>query len=804
VVQELRFAFRQLTRRPSWSIAIVLVLALGIGANAAMFSGFEAWVLRPLDFPDPERLVQIEESQPKLGRGGIPVSPQNYGNWREQQVSFDSLGAIRRHRYNLADEGEPVRVEGAYVSASLFPMLGKAPVLGRGFTAEDDSPGRPAPVALISDRLWRERFDASPDAIGTLIRLDGRVHQIVGVMEPRFRFPAWAEVWTPFGLDLRADDRANRWISVYARLSADASLESAQRDLEAISARLEAEHPQANRGFAAKVVPLRKVWVPEVIETALVASLGAALFVLLVICANVASLILARASARSRETAMRAALGASRARLARQSLAEGVLLALPAGLLGSLLGFLSTRSMLAYIPVEPPYLFEIRFSPELGLYTLAVSLLAGLACGLTSVIRSSGAHLHEALKSGERETGGGLLGRRARSTLVLAEIALSTSLAAAALLMVRSFLALQAVDPGFESQDVLTTELSIAGQDFERPVDRMRLAERVVTALAQTPGVEIAAAASRAPASLSNEIWEVLAEGSDLDETEAVQTTVQGIVGPYFETLGIRLRSGRDFTETEMREGGKVVVVSEGLAQALWGTTDAVGRRLRGARSPISEGYLVVGVVGNVDIGRDMVDSSLPAIQLYQPYAEAPLDALAVVVKGRGDIARISASLRDTVRGAAPGIPISEILTMDEAIFRLNWVSRFFSRQLLSYAVLAVLITLVGSYGLTADSVVRRTRELAIRLALGASQKGLVRLVLKEAVVLAAAGVVSGLLLALVLGQLVSRMFVTVSARDPLTLSLVTATLFGVTLLASYLPARRAMRMDPTAALRSE
>ncbi|HEY7817554.1 MAG TPA: ABC transporter permease, partial [Vicinamibacteria bacterium] len=625
MVQELRFAFRQLTRRPSWSIAIVLVLALGIGANAAMFSGFEAWVLRPLDFPDPERLVQIEESQPKLGRGGIPVSPQNYGNWREQQVSFDSLGAIRRHRYNLADEGEPVRVEGAYVSASLFPMLGKAPVLGRGFTAEDDSPGRPAPVALISDRLWRERFDASPDAIGTLIRLDGRVHQIVGVMEPRFRFPAWAEVWTPFGLDLRADDRANRWISVYARLSADASLESAQRDLEAISARLEAEHPQANRGFAAKVVPLRKVWVPEVIETALVASLGAALFVLLVICANVASLILARASARSRETAMRAALGASRARLARQSLAEGVLLALPAGLLGSLLGFLSTRSMLAYIPVEPPYLFEIRFSPELGLYTLAVSLLAGLACGLTSVIRSSGAHLHEALKSGERETGGGLLGRRARSTLVLAEIALSTSLAAAALLMVRSFLALQAVDPGFESQDVLTTELSIAGQDFERPVDRMRLAERVVTALAQTPGVEIAAAASRAPASLSNEIWEVLAEGSDLDETEAVQTTVQGIVGPYFETLGIRLRSGRDFTETEMREGGKVVVVSEGLAQALWGTTDAVGRRLRGARSPISEGYLVVGVVGNVDIGRDMVDSSLPAIQLYQPYAEAPL-----------------------------------------------------------------------------------------------------------------------------------------------------------------------------------
>jgi putative ABC transport system permease protein len=804
VLQELRFGFRQLARRPSWSLAIVLVLALGIGANAAMFSGFEAWVLRPLDFPDPERLVQIEEFQSKLGLGGTVVSAHNYGDWRERQTSFESLGAVYRHRYNLADDGEPVRLDGARITASLFPMLGKEPVLGRGFAAEDDSPGNPAPVALISNKLWRERFDGSSSALGKLIRLDGRVHEIVGVMEPGFRFPEWAEVWTPLGLDVRGGDRANRWLSVYARLSAEASLESARRGLESISARLEAEYPQANRGFAAQALPLREVWVPDVVETALAASLGAALFVLLVICANVASLMLARATARSRETAVRAALGASRARLARQSLAEGVLLALPAGLLGSLLGFLSVRSMLAYVPVEPPYLFAMRFSPELGLYTLLVSLLAGLACGLTSVARSSGANLHERLKSGERESGGGLLGKRARSALVLAEIALSTSLAAAALLMVRSFLALQAVEPGFESARLLTTELSIAGQDFERPVERVRLAERVVSALAQIPGIEIAAAASRLPASRSNEIWEVLAEGSELDETEAVATTVHGVSGPYFEALRIPITSGRSFTGTELREGGKVVVVNEGLARALWGTTDALGRRLRGARSETTEGYLVVGVARDVDIGRDMVDSSLPKVQLYQPYAEAPLDALAVVVKASGDPASLSTSLREAVRRAAPGIPISEILTMEEAIFRVRWVSSFFSRQLLSYAVLAVLITLVGSYGLAADSVARRTRELAIRLALGASQKGLLALVLKEAVMLAAVGVASGLLLALVLGQLVSRMFVTVSARDPLTLGLVTAALFGVTLLASYLPARRAMGMDPTAALRSE
>jgi predicted permease len=804
VLQDFRLGLRGLTRRPSGSLAIVFVLALGIGANAAMFSGFEAWVLRPLDFPEPERLVQIEEVQPRLGRDGIAVSPQNYGDWRERQATLESLGALHRHRYNLADEGEPVRLDGARISATLFPLLGKAPIRGRAFTDEDDLPGRPAAVALVSERLWRERFEGAPDVIGRTIRLDGRIHEIVGVMEPSFRFPEWAEVWTPLGLDVQAGERFHRWINVYARLAPGASIESARRDFESISAQLEAEYPEANRDFAAQLLPLRRAFVPEVIDTALAASLGAALFVLLVICANVASLMLARASARSRETAVRAALGASRSRLARQSLAEGILLALPAGALGALFGFLGLRSMLSYVPVEPPYLFEMSFSPEVGFYTLAVSLIAGIACGLASVLRSSGARLHEALKSGGRETGGGgLLRARARSALVLAEVALSTSLTAAALLMVRSFLALQAADPGFDPTGVLTAELSIAGEGLEKPSERVKLAERVVSALGEMAGVEMASAASRLPASQSNEMWEVVAEGSELEASEAVATTIQGIVGPYFETLGIRLVEGRSFTDTELREGGKVVVVSEGLARALFGTTDATGRRLVSARGKIGGAHLVVGVAADVDIGRDMVDSSLPRVQLYHPYAEAPLDALAVLVKGSGD-ARLSAPLRDAVRRAAPGIPISEVLTMEEAVFRVRWVSRFFSRQLFSYAVLAILITVVGLYGLTADSVVRRTRELAIRFALGASERRLVALVLREAALLGAAGVSLGLLLALVLGQLVSRMFVTVSPRDPLTLGVVSITLLAVTMLAGFLPARRAMRMDPTTALRTE
>jgi putative ABC transport system permease protein len=803
MLQDFRLALRQLIRRPSWSLAIVLVLALGIGANAAMFSAFEAWVLRPLDFHEPDRLVQIEEAQPKLGRDGLAASAQNYGDWRERQATLENLGALHRHRYNLADEGEPVRLDGARISASLFPLLGKTPIRGRAFTEDDDLAGRPAAVALISERLWRERFEGAPEVLGRTIRLDGRVHEIVGVMEPGFRFPEWADVWTPLGLDVHAGDRSNRWVGVYARLAPGSTIESVRSDFDSISAQLEAEYPEANRDFAAQVVPLRRAFVPDVIEIALTASLVAAFFVLLVICANVASLMLAQASARSRETAVRAALGASRFRLARQSLAEGVLLAIPTSLLGALLGFLLLRFMISYAPVEPPYLFRMSFDPAGGLYTFLVSLVAGLACGLAAVVRSSGMRLHEALKSGGRETGGGLLGKRARSTLLFAEIALSTALAAAALLMVRSFLALQAIDPGFGSDGVLTVELSVAGEDLERPLERVMLAERVVAAFREIPGVEMACAASRLPASQSNEIWEVVAEGSGLEANEAVSTTIQGIVGPYFETLGIRLLEGRSFTDTEMREGGKVVVVGEGLARQLFGTTNVSGRRLVSARAKVSDAYLIVGVVADVDIGGDMVGSGLPRVQLYHPYAEAPLPALAVLVKGSGD-ARLSAALRDAVRRSAPGIPISEVLTMDEAVFRVRWVSRFFSRLLAGYALLATLITVVGLYGLTADSVVRRTRELAIRFALGASERRLVALVLKEAVLLGVTGVACGVFLALALGGLVSRMFVTVSPRDPLTLALVSVTLLAVTILAGFLPARRATRMDPTTALRTE
>jgi putative ABC transport system permease protein len=798
---DVRAGLRQIARRPTWALAIIVVLALGIGANTAMFSGFEAWVVRPLDFPEPERLVLLQEAQPKIGRERIAVSARNFGDWRERQRSFSAMGALQRHRYNLADTGEPIRLDGARVSSTLFALLGKRPILGRSFTQEEDRPGRASAVALISERLWRERFDGENGVVGRTIRLDGRVHEIVGVMEPGFRFPEWAEIWTPLGLDTSSGDRADRGLSVYARLAPGVSVASAQAELAAIATKLEAEYPQANRDFTARVLELHDAFVPSVIQVALTASLASSLFVLLVICANVASLMLAQASARSRETALRAALGASRWRLVRKSLVEGILLAIPAGALGACLGVLGVRSMLAYVPVEPPYLFSMSFRSSAGIYTFAVALVAGLLCGAAPVARTAGGRVYEALKSGGRASGPSSAAKRARGVLVAAEIALSTALVAAAALMVESFLALQAVDPGFDSRGVLTAELSLEGEGFE-PAGRAALAEHIVEALSGISGVEIASAVSTLPASQSNEVWELTAEGRDSDPGEAVLATAHSVEGRYFETLGVRLLAGRAFTDAEAREGGKVVVVSAGLARRLFGVDDVVGRRIGGARASEPTWYRIVGVVGDVDIGRDMVDADLPTVQIYQPYGEAPTSSLAAVVRAKGNVAHLSSSMRDAIRRSAPGVPVSEVLTMADAVFRVRWVSRFFARQLVTYSALAMLIAMVGLYALTVDSVTERTRELAIRHALGAARAHLIGLVLKDAAILGSVGVLVGLVLAFAFGRLASQMFVTVSS--PLLLATVGGVLFGVTILAAFLPAKRVSRLDPVSALRSE
>ncbi len=804
LIQDIRFGIRQFIKRPLWTLSIVLVLGIGTGANTAMFSGFEAWVLRPLDFPEPDRLVALHETEPKLGRFDNSVSPINFGDWAAEHRSFEELGAYRRYKFNLSDDSDPVRLDGARITSSLFPLLGKLPVLGRGFTEEDDRPNQPAPVALVSDNLWRTRFEGDANIIGRTVRLDGRVHEIIGVMEPGFKFPEWAEVWTPLGLDVMGGHRGNRWLSVVGRLRSDTTLESARQDMNGIAGRLEQLFPETNRDHGISVVTLRDDYLPDAVRVALWTSLAASLFVLLIICANVASLMLAQATARSRETAVRTALGAGRFRLVRQSLVEGVLLALPAGVLGIELGTLGIHEMLSYVPVDPPYLFTMDFSLVAGFYTLAVSILAGMTCGLAPVIRNSGFHLVEALKSGGERAGGASSGKRLRGLLVTGEIALSTALLIAALLMVKSFLALESVDRGYRTSDILTAELSLSNEGFDDAKQRVAQVERIADSLTALPNVDGVAVSSQLPTSRSNRVWGLVAQGLPYEPGENVEAMTQAIAGEYFDTLEIPLIAGRTFTPGEERQGGKVAIVSQGLSAKLWGNEDPIGRRVGLSSATEDEWFTVVGVVGDVDYGRDLVTGTMPEVQFYLPYGELATSSVSIVAGSSSPPSVVAPAMRRAFRASAPGVPISEILTMDDAIFRVRWVSRFFGRQLAIYAILATLIATLGLYGLTADSVSRRSRELAIRIALGAKRGDLIRMVIRESMMLGGLGIAAGVLMALGLTRFTSQMLMMVSTRDPAVFTIVAILLLAVSLVAGFLPARRASTLDPNSALRTE
>ena len=804
LLHDLRFALRQFRNRPLWTMAIVVVLALGIGANTAMFSGFDAWVLRPLDFEEPHRLVALHESQPRLGRLSVNIAPRNLGDWMDQAQGFEGLGVFTRHQFNFSDDQAPVRVDGARVSASLFPLLGKRPVVGRGFSQDEDQPAQPASVALISHQLWERRFDFDRAIIGRTIRLDGRTHEIVGVMEPGFKFPEWADVWTPLGLDVDAGDRRDRSVNVIARLDTGTGVEAAATQLQDVAARLARQYPESNEGWSANVTRLRDDFVPPVITTALTMSLVAGVLVLLVVCANVASLILAQASARTREVAVRAALGAGRWRLIRQSVTEGLVLALVAAVLGAWIAVLGVRWTLSWIPVDPPYLFAMGgLNPVGGLYTLGIALLAGLVCGLVPVMQSSGLSVVGILKSG-RATASGPKSARFGGTLVAVELALSTALLIGALLMVKSFVALQSAERGYRADSVLTAELNLSGDGFDERGERLAAVDRILTSLGRLDGTARVGVTTHLPAGGGHTVWGLVAQDQRYQPGEAVTATVHGVGGEYLTGLEIPVTDGRTFTESEMRDGGSVALVSQRLASQLWGGGQVVGRHLRDVRRASDAWVRVVGVVGDVDYGRDLTNiGTVPDAQLYLPYADHPASRIVATLASSRRPDELAGPARDALAAILPGVP-TEVVDLETALFRVQWMRRYFSNQMAIYAVLATAIAALGLYGLMSHSAGGRRHELAVRMALGASRSDVIQLIVRDAGRLAATGIVVGLALALALTGLGASLLHEVSARDPLVFGGVALLLTVVALVAAFLPARRASRVDPNAVLRAE
>ncbi len=806
LLQDLRYSLRVIRKHPVASAVIVATLALGIAANTAMWAGFDAWIVRPLPLEDPDTLVTLAETQPRLGAGRHPISPANLRDWQEQSRTLSEIAAYDRRMFNFYHRYEPQRVAGASVSAGLFPLLGVAPARGRHFLESEDRPGGPL-VAILSHHAWQIRFDGDPEIVGKTVRLDDRLHEIVAVMPPGFKFPEWAELWTPLALDPDELPRGERFLEAIGRLAPGATLETARAELGAIAERLAKLYPESNSGWGVSVLPVREEWVPPVIRVALLSSLGAAFFVLLIICANVANLMLAQATGRQRETALRAALGASRRRLVRQALTESTLLALAAGALGTALGGWGVRWMKSWAPIEPPYMFEFAVDGRALAYTLLVSLAAGLVCGLAPVVRSSGLDLAETLKSGGR-SGEGVRGSRMRDALVVLELAFCVLLVVGALLMVKSFLEEQRIDTGYRTRGVLTLRLSLTGEAYDDPRQRVAFLDRALDRLASLTGVETVGATSHLPASRSG--WETVrleAEGRPARPGEEPRTTRYAVSREYLETLDVSVTAGRPFTASEVLDGGEVAIVSESLAAHLWPGEDPLGRRLRTVGEEETGPWrTVVGIAGHVDPGHSMVDSGgRPRSQLYVPYGAEPAAMVTLALRSDADVASLAPAVRSELRRVDPGVPVSEVLPIERAIEKVQWVSRYFGRLFTLYAAIALLIAALGVYGITADSVSRRRREMGIRIALGARPGDLLRQVLvRHGLRLGVLGVAIGLVAALPLARFLSSMLYRVSASDPAVFAGVGLLLAAMAGLASYLPARQAARVDPIETLRFE
>jgi predicted permease len=798
--QDLRYSLRNLAKNPSFTLIALLTLALGIGANTAIFSVVNAVLLRPLPYANPDRLVVI------LHDGRNPASHGNFFDWKRDNHVFENMGAAEAWSPNLTGVDKPEELSGLHISSDILPTLGVQPLLGRTFVDEEDQTGKDHEV-ILSYQLWQQRFGADHGVLGQTMQLNGEPYTIVGVMPRGFRFaPFWAtkaELWSPLQLDPAQRDGYS--LRIFARLKTGVTLEQARAEMATISARLEAQFPGSNKNVV--VTPLKEKVVGD-IRPALLVLLGAVGFVLLIACANVAHMLLARASTRQREIAVRTALGASRARLLRQFLAESALLALAGGCLGLLAATWAMHVVLASAPAEITKFGVIRPDGNVLLFALAVSLITGLAFGLAPALQSSALNLVESLKEGGRGAGDSRRSGRMRNLLVASEFALALVLLTGAGLMIRTFAALQAIDPGFNPHHLLTMVVSTAGAK-EAGGTRADFFQRALSQVRSLPGVVSAGAINHLP--LGGDTWgfNFWIEGRPIPKKGEEANAVYRVALPgYFRTMNIPMLRGRDFNEHDNQSAPGAVIVNEFLAKRYWAGEDPVGKRLStdGGKSWLT----VTGVIPNV-VRSEW--TAAPEEEMYIPYLQettylsnsSPHFAyMTFVVRASGNAAAQTAAIQSTIHSLDRNVTVSEIETMEEVVADANAQPRFYLYLLAAFAGVALILAAVGIYGVMSHSVSRRTHEMAVRMALGAQQGEVMRLVVGESMLLAVVGGMVGLVGALALTPMMKTLLYGVRASDPITFFSVAFLLAAVALLASYIPARRATKVDPIVALRYE
>lgn len=798
--QDLRFGARMLVKQPGFSLIAVLTLSLGIGANTAIFSIVNAVLLRPLPYQVPERLVSVQESF-SPGRG-ITVSYPNFADWQTRQTVFEGISAVRGNEsFNFTGTGEPERLSGRLVSAAFLATLGIQPQLGRDFLAEEDQPSA-APAVILSYGFWQRRFGNDPSLIGKQLTLNNQSYTVIGVTPANFQYGLEADVTVPIGL--QAERFRNRGsdpgIGVVARLKPNLSQQQAETAMNLIAARLEEQYPATNKGRRVLLTPLHESVVGNVRQPLLIL-LGAVGLVLLIACANVANLLLVRASVRQKEMAVRVALGASRATLIRQLLMESVVLAALGAALGIVLAFWGTSLIAAQLPGGLPRLQEATVDASVLVFTLAVTLLTGLLFGLAPALQTSRPNLTEELKEGARGSSGRR--QRLRSVLVVAEVALTLTLLVGAGLLLQSFRRVLQVDPGFNPNNLLTMQVSVNNPDGQQVANFFDQLQQNVRNL---PGVKAVAVSNGLPFGTAN-FPTFLIEGRP--ETESKPSGIRYTVSPdYFQTMGIALLKGRLFTPEDTRDSQPVIVIDEVLAQKYFPNEDPIGRRLKhGATTP---GLEIVGVVRHVEPNSLDAQGTAPA-QFYTNFNQLALQGLPGSVRRINLLTRTAvepASLATAVRAQIAALnkdqAVFNVRTMEELVAQSVTPRRFSMLLLTVFALVALALASLGIYGLMSYAVAQRTREIGVRMALGAQMGDVLKLVVGQGMKLTLLGVWLGLVASLALTRTIKTLLFGVSATDPLTFVGIALLLICVALVACWIPARRATKVDPLVALRSE
>jgi putative ABC transport system permease protein len=793
----LRQAFRSLRRAPAFTLAAVATLALGIGANTAIFSAVNGVLLHPLAYPDPDRLVVIWGRHTTIGRES--ASLPDFLDWRAQARSFSALGAMGNTRFNVTGAGEPEVVNGAVVTASLLHVFGVVPTVGRGFRDDEERAGGPR-VAMVGEGYWRRRFGAERDVVGSRILLSGVPYTVVGIVPAQLQLQRPVDIWTPLATDSTRPRRAD-FLRVFGRLRPGVPLDRAQQEMTTIMGRLEAQYPETNAGWSAEIVGLREQLIGE-IRPALLVFMGAVGLVLLVACANVANLMLARAAGRGRELTIRSALGASRTRLAGELLLESLLLALLGGALGLLLALWGVEGLRSLGPDTLPRVDEIGLDLRVLGFALVLSLVTGLLFGLAPIWRMAHRDLHQGLAGGSRGVAGGSGIQRARSALVLSEVALAFVLLAGASLLLRSFERLQQVDPGFAADRVLTARVTLPRIAYPDEARWLAFGQELLARTGAEPGVRAAALVSDAPLGDSPSYWSFGIQGAEAPAPDAVQdAAVFTASASYFETLHIPLVRGRLFDATDRTGSQDVALISQSAARRYWKGKDAVGARITfgDPEDPEAEWMTVVGVVGDV-LHAQLNDEVYP--QIYMPFEQSPERSMVLVARTSGDPLALVPAVRRTIAGIDPDLPLADVSTLEDRKAMVLARPRVNAAVLGGFALAALVLAAVGIYGVVAYGVVQRTRELGIRMALGAGGSALLRMVIRQGMMPVLGGMAVGLLGALAGGRLLRSLLFGVGSGDPTILALVTGFLVAVALVAMYLPARRASRSDPMIALR--